>query len=73
MKDPHPPWRINMIKGSEYVGLSDLLDQDISSYEYFHSLPREIQKKIEERDISTFTDMQEYVAKMKDMGRADEI
>lgn len=62
-----------MIKGSEYVGLSDLLDQDISSYEYFHSLPREIQKKIEERDISTFTDMQEYVAKMKDMGRADEI
>lgn len=54
-----------MIKGSEYVGLSDLLDQDLSSYEYFYSQPKNIQKRIEERDISTFRDMQDYVEKIK--------
>ena len=28
-----------------FLCLSDLLDQDLSSYEYFHALPVEIQKK----------------------------
>lgn len=54
-----------MIKGSEYVGLSDLLDQDISSYEFYYSQPKEIQDRIKERDISTFRDMQDYVKKYK--------
>lgn len=54
-----------MIKGSEYVGLSDLLDQDISSYEFYYSQPKEIQDRIKERDISTFREMQNYVKKYK--------
>ena len=29
-----------------FLCLSDLLDQDLSSYEYFHSLPLEVQKKM---------------------------
>lgn len=58
-----------MIKGSEYVGLSDLLDQDISSYEYFYSQPKDIQKRIIDQDISNFRDMQEYVDKIKGLGR----
>lgn len=46
----------------EYVGLSELLDQDISSYEYFYSLPEELQDKIIEHDIASFDDMIDYVA-----------
>ena len=38
----------------EHVGLSDLLDQDLSSYEYFHSLPKELQDKIIMKDITSF-------------------
>lgn len=33
-----------------FLCLSDLLDQDLSSYEYFHSLPLEVQNKIEESE-----------------------
>lgn len=48
-----------------FLCLSDLLDQDLSSYEYFHSLPLEIQKKIEESDVNSFADMQQIVKKIK--------
>lgn len=54
-----------MIRGSIYVGLSDLLDQDSSSYEYYYSLPKEIQDRIKEKDLNTFEDMQEYVSKIR--------
>lgn len=40
--------------------LSDLLDQDISSYEFFHSLPEPIQRKIEALDIGSFEEMQAF-------------
>ena len=49
----------------EYVGLSELLDQDISSYEYFYSLPEDLQNKIIERDIASFDDMVDYVSEHK--------
>ncbi len=48
-----------------HVGLSALLEQDLSSYEYFHSLPQEIQKKIEHRDLASFEEMQEFVSNLK--------
>lgn len=50
-----------------FLCLSDLLDQDLSSYEYFYSLPLEIQKKIEEResDVNSFADMQQMAEKIK--------
>lgn len=54
-----------MKEGSYQVGLSDLLDQDISSYEYFYSLPANIQKKIVARDINSFEEMQDYVRNLK--------
>lgn len=34
-----------MLEGSYQLGLSDLLDQNLSCYEYYHSLPEEVQKK----------------------------
>ena len=46
---------------NEYLGLSDLLDQDLTSYEYYHSLPEALQKEIAKKDFSSFEDMQRYV------------
>ena len=49
-----------------FLCLSDLsADQDLSSYEYFHSLPLEVQKKIEESDVNSFADMQQIAEKIK--------
>lgn len=50
-----------MIEGSDYIGLSDLLDQDTTSYEFFYSLPRELQEEIRKQDFSSFEAMTEYV------------
>lgn len=54
-----------MLEGSYQLGLSDLLDQNLSCYEYFHSLPRSIQQRIERRDLGSFEEMQEFVASLK--------
>ena len=48
-----------------FLCLSELLDQDLSSYEYFHSLPLEVQKKIAARDVNSFADMQQIAEKIK--------
>ncbi|HIW74187.1 MAG TPA: hypothetical protein H9684_07665 [Firmicutes bacterium] len=57
-----------MLEGSYQLGLSDLLDQNLSCYEYFHGLPRNIQEQIERRDIGSFQEMQDFVARR--MGRS---
>lgn len=44
-----------------HIGLSALLEDDLTSYEYFHSLPEALQHKIVERDICSFEEMQNYV------------
>ncbi len=50
------------------LGLSDLLDQDLTSYEYFHALPRALQQEIERRDLGSFEDMQAFVAEHRAAG-----
>ena len=50
-----------MIEGSNFVGLSDLLDQDTTSYEFFYSLPQELQDEIKEHDFSSFKAMADFV------------
>lgn len=54
-----------MIEGSNFVGLSDLLDQDITSYEFFYSLPKELQDEIKKHDFSSFEAMTEFVRKKR--------
>ena len=54
-----------MREGSYSMGLSDLLDQDLSSYEYFYSLPDDIKHKIVRKDINSFEEMQDYVSNLK--------
>lgn len=43
------------------LGLSDLLDQDLSCYEYYYSLSRKLRNKIKEMDVNTFEEMQDIV------------
>ena len=45
------------------LGLSDLLEQDLSSYEFFSSLPPHLQAEIAEQDRASLPEIQEYVAK----------
>ena len=43
----------------EYLCLTDLLDQDLSAYEYFQTLPPELQTKLRREDqISSFEELQ---------------
>ena len=48
------------------LGLSDLLENDLSSYEYFNSLPKDIQNKIEQKNISSFEEMQSFAQSLKE-------
>ena len=49
---------------TEYLCLSDLLDSDLSSYEYFCSLPENIKQKIEMEDARSFSEMQDVLVKI---------
>ncbi len=53
-----------MLEGSYQLGLSDLLDQNLSCYEYYHSLPEDLQKRIAKQDIGSFEEMQDFVANL---------
>lgn len=43
------------------LGLDDLLENDVSSYELFHSLPLEIQRKVIRKDVRSFSELCAYV------------
>lgn len=47
------------------LGLSDLLDQDLSSDEYFQTLDGDIQQEIRRQDVVSFEEMKEIAEKMK--------
>lgn len=48
----------------EYLCLSDLLDQDLSAYEYFQTLSPEVRSLLEEKGdgIGSFQELQAYVS-----------
>ena len=47
----------------EYLCLTDLLDPDLSAYEYFQTLPPDLQAKLRREDeISSFEELQSRVA-----------
>lgn len=48
-----------------HLCLSDLLDQDLSSFEYFQTLPRYVQQTLQEQEIVTFEELQEHAEKIK--------
>lgn len=51
-----------------FSSLSELLDQDMTSYEYFHSLPPEMQKDIREQDLASFNELKDYVERHRGFG-----
>jgi hypothetical protein len=53
-----------MLEGSYQLGLSDLLDQNLSSYEYFYGLPKSVQKKISQRDVASFEEMRQIAEEL---------
>lgn len=46
-----------------FAGIDELLAQDTSSYQLFHSLPKEMQQKIVEHDFTSFYELNRYVQK----------
>ena len=49
------------------LGLDNLLESDLTSYEFFHSLPADIQQRVERRDIGSFDEMAKYVSELRKM------
>lgn len=43
------------------LGLDDLLENDISSYELYHSLPKDVQQKVVRKDVRSFGELCAFV------------
>lgn len=50
-----------------HLCLSDLIDQDLSAYEYYHSLSGKTQAKLRQREIRTLDELRENVARIRTM------
>ena len=48
-----------------HLCLTDLLDQDLSAYEYYQSLSPEIKRDLQEKEISTFGELQSAANQLK--------
>lgn len=51
-----------------YLGLSDLLERDLSAYEFYQSLPAEIQQRAMENDVGSFEELQRLAQENEDRG-----
>ena len=53
----------------EYLGLTELLDQNMSAYEYFQTLPPGVQTLLRREDgVSSFAELQLRASRYRDMG-----
>ncbi len=48
-----------------YLGLTELLDQDLSSYEFYYSLPPAVRASIQKSDPGSFSELQRLAEKAK--------
>ena len=54
---------------SGYLCLTDLLDQDLSAYEYFQTLPTDVRAELEREDsITTFEELQARADHLRQSG-----
>ena len=53
-----------------YLCLTDLLDQDLSAYEYFQTLPPAMQSRLRQEDggIGSLEELQTQVGRLRDSG-----
>lgn len=49
-----------------HLCLSDLLDQDLTAYEYFQTLSPAVQTALYDQEISSFEELQRIAAELKD-------
>lgn len=50
----------------DYLDLTDLLDRDISGFEFFQTLPEPVKKELRNRDIRSFRELQEEAGRLKE-------
>jgi hypothetical protein len=53
--------KINSVRQNYSLGLDNLIERDMTSFEYYNSLPQSIKKRLESKDISSFEEMQHIV------------
>lgn len=46
-----------------HLCLSDLIDQDLTSFEYFNTLSTDMKANLMNSDVTTFEEMQKFVNK----------
>lgn len=51
-----------------HLCLSDLIDQDLSAYEYYQSLSSKVRSLLDDREISTLEELQENVNRIEQSG-----
>ena len=56
MQNNHLPYKL---------GLADLLNQDLSCYEYYNALPKDIQRNLDHLDVGSLEEMQEYANRLQ--------
>lgn len=60
-----------MHQNPEYLSLAELLDQNLSAYEYFQTLPPEVQSQLRREDgASSFEELQARAAYLTDDHRS---
>lgn len=47
------------------LGLDNLLESDMSSYELYHSLSKELQSRIADHDVGSFGELCSYIPKSR--------
>lgn len=52
-------------EGYYQLGLADLLNSDLTCYEYYCSLPDRFRRHIEAQDLRSFDEMQAYVEELR--------
>lgn len=54
---------------NQWLGIDELLDNDMTSYEFYNSLSPSMQKKVRQRDFGNFAEMKDYVARCRNNKR----
>lgn len=54
-----------MNDGLYQLGLEDLLNRDLSCYEYYCALPEKFRRQIQAHDVRSFDEMQRYVEELR--------
>lgn len=47
-----------------YLCLSDLLQEELSAWEYFNTLPHSVKQELERKDVRSFEEMQELAGEL---------